>query len=58
MLILSMYAGDTPVICKCTNSNQTFKVNKLVSPNNLLINELIGLLADSSVIVVDKDKKA
>ncbi|MBE7075200.1 MAG: DNA polymerase III subunit alpha [Clostridiales bacterium] len=54
MLILSMYTGDTPVICKCTNTNQTFKINKLVNPNNLLINELIGVLDDTSVVVVEK----
>ena len=54
MLILSMYSGDCPVICKCTVKNQTFKVNKLVNPNNVLLNELMGLIGDDSVVVVEK----
>ena len=54
MLILSMYSGDSPVICKCTNTNQAFKVNKMVNANNLLINELIGVLDESSVVVMEK----
>lgn len=55
MLILSMYSGDTPVICKCTSTNQTFKINKLVNPNNLLMNELIGMIGEDSVVVVEKN---
>ncbi|MBE7082598.1 MAG: DNA polymerase III subunit alpha, partial [Clostridiales bacterium] len=51
MLILSMYSGDTPVVCKCTGTNKAFKINKTVNPNNLLINELIGVLDDQSVVV-------
>lgn len=54
MLILSMYNGDCPVVCKCTSSNQTFKVNKTVQPSNMLINELIGVLDDKSVVLVNK----
>ncbi|MBQ7885139.1 MAG: DNA polymerase III subunit alpha [Clostridia bacterium] len=54
-LILSMYSGDCPVICKCTGKNQTFKINKLVNPNNLLVNELIGVIGEDSVVVVEKN---
>ncbi len=54
MLILSMYSGQCSVVCKCTNTNQAFKVNKQVNPNNLLINELIGVLGEESVKVVEK----
>ncbi len=54
MLILKMYNGDCPVICKCTSKNQTFKINYSVNPNNLLINELIGVLDDKSVVLVEK----
>lgn len=54
MLILKMYNGDCPVICKCTSKNQTFKINYNVNPNNLLINELIGVLDDKSVVLVEK----
>ena len=51
MLILKMYSGDVPVVCKCTAKNQVFKVNHNVSPNNLLINELIGVLDETSVVL-------
>ena len=54
MLILKMYSGETPVVCKCTSKNQTFKINHLVNPNNLLINELIGVLDEQSVVLVEK----
>lgn len=54
-LILSMYSGDCPVICKCTSKNQTFKINRLVNPNNLLVNELIGVIGEDSVVVVEKN---
>lgn len=57
MLILSVYSGDCPVICRCTNTNQAFKINKTVNPNNLLFNELIGLLGEGSVVLVDKNEK-
>ena len=55
MLILRMYAGDCPVICKCTSKNQAFKINKQVNPSNLLINELIGVLGEGSVLLVDSN---
>ncbi|MBO7527921.1 MAG: DNA polymerase III subunit alpha [Clostridia bacterium] len=55
MLILSVYSGECPVICKCTSTNKAFKVNKKVNPNNLLINELVGLLGEGSVVLVDKN---
>lgn len=51
MLILSMYSGDCKVMCRCSSTNQAFKINKLVNPNNLLINELIGLIGEDSVLV-------
>lgn len=54
MLILSMYSGDSPVICKCTNLNQTFKINKQVNASNLLVNELIGVVGEGNVVVVEK----
>jgi len=50
MLLLTMYSGESPVICKCTLTGQTFKFNKTVNVNNLLINELIGVLDESSVV--------
>ena len=53
MLILNLYNGNCPVICKCTNSNKPFKVNKTVNPNNLLLNELVGLLGEDSVVLVN-----
>ena len=56
MLILSMYSGDSPVICKCTNLNQTFKINHSVNANNLVINELIGVIGEDSVVLVEKNK--
>ena len=51
MLILSMYSGDCPVVVRCATTGQAFKVNKMVNPSNLLINELIGLLDENSVVV-------
>ena len=51
MLILKMYSGEVPVVCKCTSKNQIFKINHSVSPNNLLINELMGVLDESSVVL-------
>ncbi len=56
MLILSMYSGDTPVICKCTTTQQAFKVHKMVNANNLLINELIGILGEDCVKLVENKK--
>ena len=56
MLILSVYSGSCPVVCKCTSTNQSFKINKMVNPNNILINELIGVLDESSVVLVRKEK--
>lgn len=56
MLILSMYSGDTPVICKCTNTMQAFKVHKMVTANNLLLNELIGILGEDCVKLVENKK--
>ncbi len=54
MLILKMYSGDCPVVCKCTTKNERYKVKYMVNPNNLLINELIGILDEESVVVVEK----
>lgn len=51
MLILKMYSGECPVVCKCTTTNQVFKVNHNVNANTLLLNELIGVLDDKSVIL-------
>ena len=56
MLILSMYSGDTPVICKCTTTQQAFKVHKMVTANNLLLNELIGILGEDCVKLVENKK--
>lgn len=51
MLILSMYSGDCKVMCRCSSTNQAFKINKLVNPNNLLINELIGVIGEDAVVI-------
>lgn len=52
-LILTMYSGDTPVVCKCTSKNQAFKMPKCVNANNLVINELIGVLGEDCVLLRD-----
>lgn len=50
-LILSLYQGNCPVIARNTADNKPYKINKTISPNNLLVNELIGVLGEDCVIL-------
>ena len=36
-LILSLYQGNCPVIARNTADNKPYKINKTISPNNLLV---------------------
>ncbi|MBQ3494541.1 MAG: DNA polymerase III subunit alpha [Clostridia bacterium] len=50
-LILTLYAGDSPVIIRNTADNKPYKINKSISANNLLVNELIGVLGEDCVVL-------
>ena len=50
-LILSLYQGNCPVMARNTSDNKSYKINKTISANNLLVNELIGLLGEDCVIL-------
>ena len=50
-LILSIYKGECNVMVRSTSDNKAYKLNKKVSDSNHLINELVGLLGESNVIL-------
>ena len=50
-LILSLYQGNCPVIARNTADNKPYKINRTISANNLLVNELIGILGEDCVVL-------
>ena len=49
--IVSSYPGENQVIIKCNSSQTAFAFNLKVDINNYLINELIGLLGETNVVI-------
>ena len=49
--ITSSYPGESNVIIKCTDSGSAFAFSIKVDLNNYLLNELIGLLGETNVVV-------
>ena len=49
--IISSYPGKSPVVIKCSSTNNAFAFSARVELNNYLSNELIGLLGESNVIL-------
>lgn len=49
-LILSLYPGEYSVVVKNIKDNRAYKINKTINGNNLLINELIGLIGEDCVV--------
>ena len=49
--IASNYPGISPIVIKCTSSGNVFSFNVKVDINNYLVNELIGLLGESNVVI-------
>ena len=49
--IVSSYPGENQLIIKCTSTKNAFAFNLKVDLNNYLINELVGLLGETNVVV-------
>ena len=49
--IVSTYPGQSQIVVKCLSSGTAFAFSSKVDVNNYLINELIGLLGESNVII-------
>ncbi len=48
---LLSYAGDVPVVVKCSSSGQVFNFPFTVRINNYLINELSGIIGNENIVV-------
>jgi len=49
LTILKNYPGNIPVVVRCASTNNAFKLNLLVNPNNYLINELNAIVDENNI---------
>ena len=49
--IVSTYPGQSQIVVKCLSSSTAFAFSSKVDVNNYLINELIGLLGETNVVI-------